>query len=78
MDEKIKQQIRSQKIREMKNPTIMMNKTDFENFKKDVESKVVNLKVGLNPTYEGVPIKTNDLIEIGNMVIYDDVLQAVP
>lgn len=75
MDDKISHQLRIKKIREMKNPTIVMNKTDFENFKKDVESKVVNLKVGLNPTYEGIPIKTSDIIERGNIVVYDDVLQ---
>jgi hypothetical protein len=73
MVEKIKHQIRLQKIMEMKSPTILMNKTDFEDFKKEVESKVVNLKVGLNPTYEGIPIKTSDLIEVGNLVVYDDV-----
>lgn len=50
-----------------------MNTTDFENFKKEVESKVVNFKVGLNPTYEGIPIKISDLIEVGNLVVYDDV-----
>lgn len=78
MDDKIKHQLRIQKIREMKNPTILMNTTDFENFKKEVESKVTNFKVGLNPTYEGVPIKTSDIIEKGNLVVYDDVVQAVP
>jgi len=72
MDEQIKQQLRQQKIREMKNPTILMNKTDFENFKKDIESKVDNLKVGLNPTYEGIPIKTNEFVEKGNIIVYDD------
>ena len=78
MDKQIKQQLRLQKIREMKNPTIVMNNTDFENFKKDAESKVVNLKVGLNPTYNGIPIKTSDIIERGNVVVYDDVVQAIP
>ena len=78
MDDKIKHQLRIQKIREMKNPTILMNTTDFENFKKEVESKVTNLKVGSNPTYEGFPIKTSDIIEKGNLVVYDDVVQAVP
>ena len=62
----------------MKNPTILMNTSDFENFKKEIESKVTNFKVGLNPTYEGVPIKTSDIIEKGNLVVYDDVVQAVP
>ena len=50
-----------------------MNKTDFETFKKEVEAKVNNLKVGENPTYEGIPIKTKDFIEEGNIIIYDDV-----
>ncbi len=78
MDEQIKQQLRQKKIREMKNPAILMNDIDFENFKKEVESKVVNFKVGENPTYEGIPIKVNEFIEKGNIIVYDDVAQAVP
>ena len=78
MDEQIKQQLRQQKIREIKNPTILMNDIDFENFKKEVESKLVNFKVGTNPTYEGIPIKVNEFIEKGNIIVYDDIVQAVP
>lgn len=75
MEEKIRHQLMIQKIKGMQKPTILMNKTDFENFKKDIESKVVNLKVGINPAYEGIPIKTSDFTERGNIVVYDDVLQ---
>ena len=74
MDEKLRHQLKIKKVREMKNPTILMNKTDFQTFKKEVEAKVNNLKVGANPTYEGIPIKTNDFIEQGNIIIYDDVM----
>ncbi len=74
MDEKLRHQLKIKKVREMKNPTILMNKTDFETFKKEVEAKVNNFKVGENPTYEGVPIKTKDFIEQGNIIIYDDVM----
>lgn len=74
MDDKIKQQLRQQKIREMKNPTILMNETDFNNFFKVIESKVVDFKVGVNPTYEGIPIKFNYLMERGSVIVYDDIL----
>lgn len=78
MEDKIRHQLRMQKIIEMKSPTILMSETDFENLKKDIESKVVGFKVGANPTYEGIPIKVNEFIENGNIIVYDDVVQAVP
>lgn len=42
--------------------------------KNDKESKVNNFKVGDNPTYESIPIKTKDFIEQGNIIIYDDIM----
>ena len=72
MDDKLRQELRAKKIREMKNPIILMHETDFEVFKKEIESKTT-VVVGDNPTYEGVPIKTNNIIQSGNIVIYDDV-----
>ena len=72
MDEKLRQELRAKKIREMKNPTILMNENDFKFFKKEIESKTT-VVVGDNPTYEGVPIKTNNIIQSGNIVVYDDV-----
>ena len=56
----------------MKNPTILMNEKDFEDFKKEIESKTTII-VGSNLTYEGVPIKTSQVIEKGNIIVYDDV-----
>jgi hypothetical protein len=72
MDEKLRQELRTKKIREMKNPTILMNENDFEVFKNEIESKTT-VVVGNNPTYQGVPIKTSQIIEKGNIVVYDDV-----
>lgn len=72
MDEKLRQELRTKKIREMKNPTILMNENDFEVFKNKIESKTT-IVVGNKPTYQGVPIKTNQIIEKGNIVVYDDV-----
>lgn len=54
----------------MKNPTILMNENDFKVFKKELESKTT-VVVGDNPTYEGVPIKINNIIQSGNIVVYD-------
>jgi hypothetical protein len=72
MDNKLRQELRAKKIREMKNPTILMNENDFEVFKRGIESKTT-IVVGDNLTYEGVPIKTNNIIQSGNIVVYDDV-----
>lgn len=74
MDEKLRHQLRTKKVRDMKNPIILMNETDFENLKREVEAKVYNFKVGDAPTYEGVPIKAKSFIERGNIIIYDDVI----
>ena len=71
MDEKLREEL-SKAIQEMKNPTILMNEKDFEVFKKEIESKTTIVVVH-NPTYEGVPIKTNNIIQSGNIVVYDDV-----
>ena len=49
-----------------------MNENDFEVFKKEIESKTT-VVVGDNPTYEDVPIKTNNIIQSGDIVVYDDV-----
>ena len=72
MDDKLRQELRAKEISEMKNPTILMNENDFEVFKKEIESKTTTV-VGDNPTYEGVPIKTNNIIQSGDIFIYDDV-----
>ena len=45
-DEKLQHQLKMQKVREMKNPTILMNTKDLETFIKQVEAQVNNFKVG--------------------------------
>lgn len=77
MEDKIQQQLRAEKVREMKNPTILMNPDDYTAFKTELESTVQNLCVGKNPTYEGIPIKTNEIVQKGNVIVYDDVLPYV-
>lgn len=72
MDDKLRQELRAKEISEMKNPTILMNENDFEVFKKEIESKTTTV-VGDNPIFEGVPIKTNDIIQSGDIYVYDDV-----
>ena len=56
----------------MKNPTILMNENDFDFFKKEIESKTT-IEVGSSPTYQGVPIKTSQIIDKDNIIVYDDV-----
>jgi hypothetical protein len=74
-DEKLQHQLKMQKVREMKNPTILMNTKDLETFIKQVEAQVNNFKVGTPPTYEGLPIIAIEHIEQGNIIIYDDVMR---
>jgi hypothetical protein len=76
MEEKIRQQLKIENIRKYKKPTILMHETDFENLKKYVEYKVTNLKLGDYPTFEGIPIRTSRILEIGNFIIYDDYLKS--
>lgn len=73
MDEKLRHELKIKKIREMKRPTILMNDNDFEDLKNEIESKTTIVFDADNPTYEGVPIKTNNIIQSGNIVVYDDV-----
>jgi hypothetical protein len=74
-NEKLQHQLKIQKVREMKNPTILMNTKDFETFIKQVEAQVNNFKVGTKPTYEGMPISSTEYIEQGNIIIYDDFMR---
>ena len=64
MDEKTKHQLKIERVRKMKNPTVLMNSKDLEPFTKQLE------------TYEGIPIVIDEYIEEGNMIIYDDVKQS--
>ena len=64
------------RIREMKNPKILINTKHFEDFEKEIQAKVTNFKTGDNPTYEGIPIIKNDFVQPGNIFIYDDVLST--
>lgn len=73
MDEKIRHQLRIKNIRAIKNPTIFMNSDDFNSFKLELETTIQNFKVGENPQYGALPVKTSDLIQRGSIVVYDDV-----
>jgi len=73
MESKLKYQLLKRKVLKMKNPTILLNKTDFENFKKEEEIKVNNLKIGEDPTFEGIPIKIDNYIKQGTIIIYDNI-----
>lgn len=76
MHEKIRHRLRASKISEMQNPTIMINSEDFESFKTELSSNGQNFKIPDNPTYKNMPIKINDKIQQGTVVIYDDSPQA--
>ena len=72
MDDKLMKELKIKEVQKMKNPTILMNETDFEGFKMEIETKT-NIKVNRNSTYKGIPIKTNNSVQRGNIIIYDDV-----
>lgn len=63
MDDKIRNQLRIDRIRNMKNPTIIMNSIDFELLKNELEYN--------DTTYLGIPITCRSYIEKGSMIIYD-------
>jgi|GEM_PF-2263818 len=77
MDNRIKQQLKIKKVRKMKKPIILMNSDDFDSFKQKLESTIQNYKTSKCPTYEGIPIKTNNVIERGCIVVYDDVFNCL-
>mgnify|MGYP003653226611 CR=1 FL=1 len=74
MNFKIRNSIRIARVKEMKNPTIVMNDKDLEVFIKQIENQVNNLNIGDNPTYEGIPIKGLKHIEQGKFIVYDGVV----
>lgn len=76
MDDKIRHQLKINNIGKMKSPIILMNPTDFDNFKKKGASKVQNLKIGKNPTYQGIPVKTHNAVEKGSIVVYDGAVRT--
>ena len=73
-EKELYERLKVEKVRAMKNPIILMNTEDFESFKNELESKIVNFKVGDNPTFAGVPIKPTDLILKGTFTVVDDSL----
>lgn len=73
-DEIIREKLRKEKIRAMKNPTIVMNPNDFDYFKELIEVKLSGLILGDNPEYEGIPIKTSDLMMKGQVMIIDEII----
>lgn len=73
----IDNQAKIKRVREMKNPTILMNDKDLETFIKEVEAKVNNFKVGEHPTYAGIPIVEAKHIEQGTFIIYDNIVDKL-
>jgi len=54
------------KIRDMKNPTIVMNNVDFLKFENQIDFK---------SSYIGIPIIINKHIETNNIIIFDDIMK---
>ena len=77
MEEAIRNGIRENAVREMKNPTILMNDKDLETFIEQVENQVNNFKVGKHSKYEGIPIIGRKQIEQGKFIIYDEVVDKL-
>ena len=72
MEESIRNAINIDNVRKMKSPIILMNSEDLKEFIKKIESELYNFKVGENPTYENIPIKSHDHIEKGKFLVYDN------
>ncbi len=72
MEESIRNAIAIDNVRKMKSPIILMNSEDLKEFIKKIESELYNFKVGENPTYQNIPIKSHDYIEKGKFLVYDN------
>ena len=70
MDEQIRSELRQKKISEMKQPIILMNESDFQKFKSYIESNT-NIIIGDSLKYDGVPIRINNTVQEGEIVVYD-------
>ena len=66
MDDKIKNQLKIDRIRNMKNPIIVMNDMDFELLKNESLTSISK-----NPTCNGIPITCRSYVEKGSVIIYD-------
>lgn len=75
MEEQLRHQIKISKIKEMKNPVIIMNNLDFEYFKDEVNFNTLN--ANNNPKYENIPIRKSIHINRGEIFIYDDIYNRI-
>ena len=76
MDDKIREQLSLDKIKDFKNPTILMNSVDFNRFKEDLESNIVNYHLDeYNAFYMDIPIKKSQIPKVGEIIIYDNLFE---
>ena len=73
MQEQLENQLKADKVKNMLNPNILMNESDFDGLRELLES-ISNVKTGEFPTYEGMPISSNDNIQKGTIIIYDKII----
>ena len=71
MEEKLKQALRQKKIREMKDPEILINESDFKALEEIAKKDVANFHAGPFLKYNGVQIRASKLVEVGTIVIFD-------
>jgi hypothetical protein len=72
MEEKIDRELKAKAIHEMKEPTILMNDLDFDNWVMDLEDKLDNFKIDKNLVYKGFPIKAIPFLGRGCIIVYDN------
>ena len=78
MENKLRHAIRKALIQAMEKPAIYMNYNDFIELKKEIEKNFEffskpNYNEDLNnTTYQGIPIKIDDKIEQGDIVVIDE------
>lgn len=76
MDKALRNMLALEEVKKMKRPVIVMNDKDFEELKKQVESKS-NIIIGNNPMYMNTPIKADKFIERDKLYIYDNVVDKL-
>ena len=79
LDEKLLHNARIAKIRSFKNPAILMNADDLNDFKDYIKNEVLGIDKSGIVKYMGIPIQARDYIERGTVVVYDQlVITASP
>ena len=73
MDEETQEKLKWEQVSKYKNPVIQMHPKDFEDLKNKLSKEVSGFLLDVNPRCQGVPVRTNQLLSLGQVIIIDDI-----